>query len=77
HTDLLDNGRIPDPFYGTNEESLQWLSYVPCTYTCEVWKDELPFKKNNDAFLVHFVFYCRHDGTDHFPTPHPVAAQLS
>ncbi|WP_058302671.1 glycoside hydrolase family 2 protein [Gorillibacterium timonense] len=25
HTDLLRNGRIPDPFYGTNERDLQWI----------------------------------------------------
>ncbi|GGI99038.1 beta-mannosidase [Alicyclobacillus cellulosilyticus] len=25
HTDLLRNGRIPDPFYGTNERRLQWI----------------------------------------------------
>ena len=57
HTDLFDNGRIPDPFYGTNEEALQWLSYVPCTYTCEVWKDELPFKKNIELVLEGVTGY--------------------
>ncbi|WFB59939.1 glycoside hydrolase family 2 protein [Paenibacillus sp. BR1-192] len=25
HTDLLKNGIIPDPFYGTNEHDLQWI----------------------------------------------------
>ncbi|MNS18470.1 Exo-beta-D-glucosaminidase precursor [compost metagenome] len=25
HTDLLRNGLIPDPFYGTNEHDLQWI----------------------------------------------------
>ena len=25
HTDLLSNGLIPDPFYGTNEDSVQWV----------------------------------------------------
>ncbi|CAM3326938.1 MULTISPECIES: beta-mannosidase [Paenibacillus] len=25
HTDLYRNGRIPDPFYGTNEHDLQWI----------------------------------------------------
>jgi beta-mannosidase len=25
HTDLLNNGIIPDPFYGCNENSLQWI----------------------------------------------------
>ena len=57
HTDLLDHGLIPDPFYGTNEESLQWLSHVPCTYTCEIWKDELPFKKNIELVLEGVTGY--------------------
>ena len=57
HTDLFDNGLIPDPFYGTNEKSLQWLSYVPCTYTCEIWKDELPFKKNIELVLEGVTGY--------------------
>ncbi|MEL0338150.1 MAG: sugar-binding domain-containing protein [bacterium] len=26
HTDLLNNKIIPDPFYGTNEEDLHWIS---------------------------------------------------
>ncbi|MDP9000998.1 MAG: glycoside hydrolase family 2 protein [Myxococcota bacterium] len=25
HTDLLSNGKIADPFYGTNEKDLQWI----------------------------------------------------
>ncbi|WP_010268423.1 beta-mannosidase [Paenibacillus senegalensis] len=25
HTDLFRNGKIPDPFYGTNEHDLQWI----------------------------------------------------
>ncbi|MFD1135187.1 beta-mannosidase [Paenibacillus urinalis] len=25
HTDLLRNGQIPDPFYGTNEKLVQWI----------------------------------------------------
>ena len=57
HTDLFDNGMIPDPFYGTNEGTLQWLSHVPCTYTCEFWKDELPFKKNIELVLEGVTGY--------------------
>ena len=26
HTDLYLNNLIPDPFYGTNEKDLQWIS---------------------------------------------------
>ncbi len=25
HTDLMDDGLIPDPFVGFNEDSLQWI----------------------------------------------------
>ena len=57
HTDLLDHGLIPDPFYGTNEESLQWLSYVPCTYTCDFWRDELPAKENIELVLEGVTGY--------------------
>ena len=57
HTDLLDHGLIPDPFYGTNEETLQWLSHVPCTYTCDFWRDELPDKKNIELVLAGVTGY--------------------
>ncbi len=50
HTDLLAHGLIPDPYYGTNEDSLQWLSYVPCTYRTDFWRSELP--RGNDPELV-------------------------
>ena len=26
HDDLLKNGLIPDPFFGTNEDSVQWVA---------------------------------------------------
>lgn len=32
HTDLLDNKLIPDPFFGTNEDSVQWVSDSCWTY---------------------------------------------
>ena len=25
HQDLLDHGRLPDPFYGMNEQKVQWV----------------------------------------------------
>ena len=57
HTNLFDHGLIPDPFYGTNEESLQWLSEVPCTYSCDFWRDELPAKKNIELVLEGVTGY--------------------
>ncbi|MBP8790136.1 MAG: glycoside hydrolase family 2 protein [Breznakibacter sp.] len=34
HTDLLDNGMIEDPFFRTNEQSLQWIDKVNWEYKC-------------------------------------------
>jgi beta-mannosidase len=35
HTDLLRNGKIPDPFYGTNERDLQWIDKQDWEYETE------------------------------------------
>jgi beta-mannosidase len=32
HTDLLRDGKIPDPFYGTNEKTLQWIDKTDWEY---------------------------------------------
>jgi beta-mannosidase len=32
HTDLLRAGKIPDPFYGTNEKALQWIEHTDWEY---------------------------------------------
>ena len=32
HTDLLRDGKIPDPFYGTNEKTLQWIEKTDWEY---------------------------------------------
>ena len=32
HTDLLANNLIPDPYYGTNEDSVQWVADSTWTY---------------------------------------------
>ena len=34
HTDLHDNGLIPDPFTGTADSSLQWIGKKSWTYSC-------------------------------------------
>ncbi|WP_310552091.1 beta-mannosidase [Paenibacillus glufosinatiresistens] len=39
HTDLLRNGKIPDPFRGTNEQDLQWIEQKNWEYVSEF---ELP-----------------------------------
>ena len=35
HTDLLNNGEIPDPYYRTNEDSLQWIGKKDWVYETE------------------------------------------
>src|SRR6185436_3160726 len=37
HTDLFDNKKIPDPFFGTNEKELQWID--TCDWEYELWFD--------------------------------------
>lgn len=44
HSDLLRQGKIPDPFYGTNEHDLQWIDKKDWEYQTtfaltEDWKD--------------------------------------
>lgn len=34
HTDLLRNRKIPDPFYGANEQPLQWIEEADWEYRC-------------------------------------------
>lgn len=42
HTDLLAQGLIPDPFYGTNEDSVQWVSHRQWHYRTTFLKKDLP-----------------------------------
>lgn len=35
HTDLFDNKKIPDPFFGENEKQLQWID--TCSWEYELW----------------------------------------
>lgn len=39
HTDLMAHDIIPDPFYGTNEDSVQWVSQREWTYRTTITKD--------------------------------------
>ena len=34
HTDLLENGEIPDPYYGAHQQELQWIDKVDWEYRC-------------------------------------------
>lgn len=41
HTDLMAAGIIPDPFYGTNEDSVQWVSDSVWRYRTTISHDKL------------------------------------
>lgn len=41
HTDLMDHDLIPDPFYGTNEDSVQWVSGRDWTYRTQFLKKDI------------------------------------
>ena len=51
HTDLMANGIIPDPYYGTNEDSVHWVSTVLWSYTTRIDSLSLP---DNDSLWVVF-----------------------
>jgi len=39
HTDLLRAGKIPEPFYGTNEKALQWIEHTDWEYRSTFFAD--------------------------------------
>ncbi len=47
HTDLLNNKLIPDPFYGTNENSLQWIGKTDWDYQSSFDVPPDLYSKNN------------------------------
>lgn len=42
HTDLLSNNIISDPYFGTNEDSVQWVSKQKWMYTLHLDRKQLP-----------------------------------
>jgi len=49
HTDLLNNKKIDDPFFGLNEKKLQWIGYTDWTYkTTFDLSDDALAKQNVD-----------------------------
>ena len=51
HTDLMDNGLIPDPFVGTNEDSVQWIKDSVWHYKIGIDRSNLP---EGDSLWVVF-----------------------
>ncbi|MBP8239746.1 MAG: hypothetical protein KAX50_07285, partial [Saprospiraceae bacterium] len=47
HLDLLRHGLIPDPYYGTNEDSVQWIER-------EDWMYETTFNIANISESTHY-----------------------
>lgn len=50
HTDLMANGIIPDPYIGTNEDSVRWVADSSWTYFCQISRKKLP--KGDTLWLV-------------------------
>ncbi|MCR4659890.1 MAG: hypothetical protein K5650_06300 [Bacteroidales bacterium] len=50
HTDLIANGLIDDPYYGTNEDSVQWVSHCKWTYSTHLQRHRLP--KGDSLWVV-------------------------
>ena len=55
HLDLMADGQIPDPYYGTNEDNAHWYHNIPWeklpwTYKTEVYPEDLP--KGDTLWLV-------------------------
>lgn len=48
HTDLMVNSLIPDPYYGTNEDSVQWLANREWKYRTVLSKEELSWMVRNE-----------------------------
>ena len=48
HTDLMAHGLIPDPYYGTNEDSVQWLANRKWKYRTVLSKEELSRMVRNE-----------------------------
>lgn len=51
HTDLMNAGIIPDPFYSTNELDLQWISEKNWTYR-KIFELDESFTAKKKTFLV-------------------------
>jgi beta-mannosidase len=51
HTDLMALGIIDDPYFGTNEDSVQWVSQCKWTYTLHLDRNAMP---EDDTLWVVF-----------------------
>lgn len=58
HTDLLRNGKIEDPFYGTNEHRLQWIDKKDWTYETTFDAEELLKESKVELVFDGLDTYC-------------------
>ncbi|MBN2778663.1 MAG: hypothetical protein JXR36_13540 [Bacteroidales bacterium] len=58
HTDLFKSGLIPDPFYSTNEDSLQWISSRTWHYRKEFTIAKLFYNRNLEIVFDGIDTYC-------------------
>ncbi|WP_411342950.1 beta-mannosidase [Paenibacillus sp. WLX1005] len=53
HTDLLAHGKIPDPFYGTNEKDVQWIDKKDWEYISTVSIEEAVLQQSHVELVFH------------------------
>ncbi len=53
HTDLLAHGKIPDPFYGTNEKDVQWIDKKDWEYITTVTIEESTLRHSHVELVFH------------------------
>ena len=53
HLDLLDNSLIPDPFFGTNEKDIQWVSDKDWVYRLIFHPDPEILKRDKILLTFH------------------------
>ena len=52
-SDLLQHNLIPDPFYGTNEDSVEWVAKRDWLYKSEFILTEKTLKKQNQVLVFY------------------------
>ena len=53
HLDLLNNNQIPDPFFGTNEKKIQWVSDVDWIYKLSFYPDKKLLDRDKIVLIFH------------------------
>ena len=62
-SDLLKHNFILDPFYGTNEDSLQWVAKRDWFYKSEFLVTENTLKQQNQIFFDQTIRYNRNNAS--------------